>query len=258
MITEATLVSGREPILAATDRHSYARHSIKPDTDATGLHSAGTTVWTSSGSPSGYALGDPRRAVELFTTSAMFRSADWLHLPRVTDPAVLDGLRVSQRDEWDFLWTAEQPPQQPDEDLVVPLTDADHPAMTALIDASFPTSTARPGDPRIRGWYGIWSGDRLVACGADRTHGDVGFLAGLVVSDRDRGRGLGATLTSAMTRRMFERYDRVALGVWTHNERVTRLYQRLGYTGRVGRTSVRLSAGSAESVGSAGSAGCAG
>lgn len=240
MITEATLISGREALVAATDGHSYARHCLALDRVPDGLHSDGTTGWVGANGRDGYALGDPQRAVELLTGEPMFRSAGWLHLPRLTDPALAERLPIVQRDEWEFLWTEGQPPEQPGEDRVVPLTEADSVAMTTLIDAAFPTTTSRPGDPRIAGWYGIWSGDRLVACGADRSQGDVGFLAGLVVADAEQGRGLGAALTAAMTRRLSARYDRVTLGVWSHNVRAMRLYQRLGYTGRISRTSVRL------------------
>ncbi|GAB2933362.1 hypothetical protein GCM10027280_21460 [Micromonospora polyrhachis] len=240
MIKEATLISGREALVAATDGHPYARHCLALDRTSDGFHSDGTTVWVGANGRDGYALGDPQRAVELLTEEPIFRSAGWLHLPRLTDPAVAERLSIVQRDEWEFLWTERQPPEQPAEERVVPLTETDFPAMTALVDAAFPATTSRPGTPGVSGWYGIWSGDRLVACGADRSQGDIGFLAGLVVAEAERGRGLGAALTAAMTRRLFERYDRVTLGVWSHNERATRLYQRLGYTGRISRTSVRL------------------
>ncbi|SBT39856.1 GNAT family N-acetyltransferase [Micromonospora narathiwatensis] len=109
-----------------------------------------------------------------------------------------------------------------------------------LLPESFPTTTSRPGDPRIVDWYGIHDGDRLVACGADRSRGDVGFLAGLTVATDRRGRGLGAALTAGMTRALFARYDHVALGVYTDNVGAIRLYRRLGYTDTEPRTSVHL------------------
>ncbi|WP_231925469.1 GNAT family N-acetyltransferase [Micromonospora purpureochromogenes] len=83
-------------------------------------------------------------------------------------------------------------------------------------------------------------GDRLVACGADRSRGDVGFLAGLTVAPDRRGRGLGAALTAGMARALAARYDHVALGVYTDNVGAIRLYRRLGFTGTLARSSVHL------------------
>ena len=90
---------------------------------------------------------------------------------------------------------------------MVRLTAADQPALAALVEESFPSSTSRPGDPRVVDWYGIRVGDRLVACGADRSQGDIGFIAGLTVAPDQRGRGLGASLTAGMTRALLARHD---------------------------------------------------
>ncbi|MFC7549817.1 GNAT family N-acetyltransferase [Plantactinospora sp. GCM10030261] len=70
--------------------------------------------------------------------------------------------------------------------------------------------------------------------------GDVGFLAGLAVDPELRGRGLGAALTVGMSRALFTRFDRVALGVYTHNPRAARLYERLGFTEIIPRSSISL------------------
>ncbi|BCJ57267.1 GNAT family N-acetyltransferase [Micromonospora endophytica] len=89
-------------------------------------------------------------------------------------------------------------------------------------------------------WYGVRDGDRLIACGADCTRGDVGFLAGLTVAPEHRRQGLGAALTTGMTRALSARYDVVALGVHLSNTNARRLYQRLGYTDSFALTSVRV------------------
>jgi ribosomal protein S18 acetylase RimI-like enzyme len=191
--------------------------------------------------PAGGVVGAPATAVELaggVAVARLLEAGRWVHLPR-TDLAAL-GATVSAYEDWDFLWTTATPPAQPDEERVVRLTEADHPALTALIEESFPTSTARPGDPRVVDWYGIRDGDRLIACGADRTRGEVGYLAGLTVSPGHRGRGLGAALTAGMTRALAARYDVVALGVYPSNVGAVRLYRRLGYTGAFPVTSVRV------------------
>lgn len=89
-------------------------------------------------------------------------------------------------------------------------------------------------------WYGIWADDRLVACGADRSRGDIGFLAGLTVSPDQRGQGLGAALTAGMTRALLARYDTVGLGVYPSNVGAVRLYRRLGFTNTHPISTLRL------------------
>ncbi|MFI7577080.1 GNAT family N-acetyltransferase [Micromonospora sp. NPDC049497] len=245
MIIAAEALEGRDAILAATGHHPYVRFDLSRGGQPRGWRRGDAVGWLLSEGhgPAGGAVGAPEPAVEVvanLVAEGELGPGQWLHLPQL-DPASLAGrLSVAQHHEWDFLWTTAPPPHQPEEERVVRLTDADHPALTALIDSSFPSTTSRPGDPRIVDWYGIRDGDRLVACGADRSRGDIGFLAGLTVAPDRRGRGLGAALTAGMTRALFARHDTVALGVYTDNVDAIRLYRRLGYTGTLGRTSVHL------------------
>ncbi|MGS2619930.1 GNAT family N-acetyltransferase [Micromonospora sp. LZ34] len=244
MIIADQVLEGRDAILAAADHHPYARHALWRGGRPRGWRRDGALVWLLAGQgPAGGGLGAAEAAVEVaagLAATGALEPGQWLHLPRL-DPATLDGrLDVDRHDEWDFRWTATPPPPQPGEERVERLTAADHPALTELIDAAFPTTTSRPGDPRVVDWYGIRDGDRLVACGADRSRGDIGFLAGLTVAPDRRGRGLGAALTAGMTRALFARRDTVALGVYTANVGAVRLYRRLGFTGTLARSSVRL------------------
>ncbi|RKN40273.1 GNAT family N-acetyltransferase [Micromonospora endolithica] len=244
MITLVEPLEGRDAILAAAGHHPYVRNALWPAGRLRGWRRDGAVGWLlpHGPGPAGGAIGAPGPAVEIvadLVDRGVLGPGQWLHLPRL-DPATPAGLPVATRDEWDFLWTTAPPPEQPAQERVVRLTAADHPALTALVDASFPTSTSRPGDPRVVDWYGIRAGDRLVACGADRSRGDIGFLAGLTVAPEHRGRGLGAALTAGMTRALLARYDTVALGVYTVNVGAIRLYRRLGYTHALARTSVRL------------------
>ncbi|WP_245714923.1 GNAT family N-acetyltransferase [Micromonospora inyonensis] len=196
---------------------------------------------SAEGGPVGGAFGAPGPAVELFAAllaQGVVRSGQWLHLPRLGSADLAGPLPIARHHDWDFLWATAAPPHQPGDPRVVRLTASDLPALTALVDEAFPTSTSRPGDPRVVDWYGIRAGDRLVAAGADRSRGGIGFLAGLTVAPAERGRGLGAALTAGMTRALFARYDHVALGVYTHNVGATRLYRRLGFTGTLERTSL--------------------
>ena len=242
VITHATTVRGREALLAATDHHPYVRHTVAPDEDPVGYRSGDTVVWqaTVGHGPLGCAYGDPVAAVELFGSVPELTPLRRLNLPRTTADQLTGRVPVLSCTDWDFLWAPTPPPASPGEERVVPLSEADHAEMVSLIDAGFPTTTSRPGDAGVAGWYGIRDGDRLVALGADRSHGDVGFIAGLAVAPDQRGRGLGSALTTGMTRRLFDRYDRVGLGVWADNAAGRRLYRRLGFTGSLPRTSVRL------------------
>ncbi|MEU6078744.1 GNAT family N-acetyltransferase [Micromonospora sp. NPDC047074] len=245
MIVADQLLAGRDAILAATGHHPYARHSLAPGDRARGWRRGDAVGWLAPAEhsrPAG-AVGAPAPAVEMFAdlvARGTLQPGRWLHLPRL-DPTTPPGrLAVARHDEWDFHWTTTPPPRQADEERVVRLTEADHPALTALIDESFPSTTSRPGDPTVVDWYGIRDGDRIVACGADRSRSDIGFLAGLTVAPDLRGRGLGAALTAGMTRALLARHDTVALGVYTANVGAVRLYRRLGFTASLARSSVLL------------------
>ena len=245
MITADQVLTGRDALLTATGHHPYARHALWHDPEARGWRRDGTVGWLlpPDQGPAGGALGDPGPALDVFAgqvADGVLRPGHWLHLPRADRGEVAARLTVARLDEWDFLWTSAAPPRQPEEERLVRLTEADHPALAALIEESFPTTTSRPGDPRIVDWYGIRDGDRLVACGADRSRGDIGFLAGLTVATDRRGRGLGAALTAGMTRALAARYGLVALGVYADNVGAIRLYRRLGYTGTEPRSSIHL------------------
>ncbi|MGB2570645.1 GNAT family N-acetyltransferase [Micromonospora citrea] len=244
IIADQELV-GRAALLAAAGHHPFARHVIRPGTRPHGWRRDDLVAWLlpSGTGPAGGAIGASAAAVDLFAVlvaEGALHPGQWVQLPR-TDPQTLAGrFTVARLDEWDFLWTDTPPPRQADEERVVRLTAADHPALAALIDEAFPSTTSRPGDPGVADWYGIRDGDRIVACGADRSRGDIGFLAGLTVAPDRRGRGLGAALTAGMTRALATRYDHVALGVYTVNVGAIRLYRRLGFTGALARSSVRL------------------
>ncbi|ATO13788.1 GNAT family N-acetyltransferase [Micromonospora sp. WMMA2032] len=245
MITADPALTGREALLAATGHHPYARHALWRDQEARGWRRDGAVGWLlpPGQGPAGGALGAAGPALAVFAglrADGTLRAGQSVHLPRTAPAEVAAHLPVARLDEWDFLWTAAPPPPQPAQERVVRLTEADHPALAALVEEAFPSSTSRPGDPRVVDWYGIRDGDRLVACGADRSRGDIGFVAGLTVAPGHRGRGLGAALTAGMAAALFARYDHVALGVYTANVGAIRLYRRLGFSGTEPRTSVHL------------------
>ncbi|MCG5437579.1 GNAT family N-acetyltransferase [Micromonospora foliorum] len=245
MIIDDRVLQDRSAILAAVGHHPFARHALGRAVPARAYRRDGAVLWLvpPEYGPAGCAIGPAEPALEICVALAadgMLQPGQRLHLPRHERGLLVDRLGVAEHSDWDFHWTDTSPPAQPDERSVVRLTDADRPALAALVDESFPTSTSRPGDPRVVDWYGIRAGDRLVACGADRSQGEIGFLAGLTVAPDQRGRGLGASLTAGMTRALLERHDTVGLGVYTHNIGAARLYRRLGFTNTLPLSSIRL------------------
>ncbi|MET8361883.1 GNAT family N-acetyltransferase [Micromonospora sp. NPDC005171] len=245
MIIDDQVLQDRSAILAAVGHHPFARHAVGRAVPARAYRRAGAVLWLvpPEHGPAGCAIGPAEPALEICVALAadgMLQPGQRLHLPRHDRALLADRLAVAEHSDWDFHWTDTSPPTQPDEQSVVRLTDADQPALAALVEESFPSSTSRPGDPRVVDWYGIRAGDRLVACGADRSQGDIGFLAGLTVAPDQRGRGLGASLTAGMTRALLARHDVVGLGVYTHNVGAARLYRRLGFTSTLPLSSIRL------------------
>ncbi|MET7947917.1 GNAT family N-acetyltransferase [Micromonospora sp. NPDC005324] len=245
MIIDDQVLQDRSAILAAVGHHPFARHALGRAVPAHAYRRDGAVLWLvpPEYGPAGCAIGPAEAALEIcvaLVADGMLQPGQRLHLPRQDRGRLADRLAVAEHSDWDFDWTDAPPPTQPDEQPVVRLTDADQPALAALVEESFPSSTSRPGDPRVVDWYGIRAGDRLVACGADRSQGDIGFLAGLTVAPDQRGRGLGAALTAGMTRALLARHDMVGLGVYTHNVGAARLYRRLGYTNTLPLSSIRL------------------
>ncbi|MGW3784573.1 GNAT family N-acetyltransferase [Micromonospora chokoriensis] len=245
MIIDDRLLQSRDDVLAAAGHHPFARHMLWRGVPARAYQRDDAVLWLppSAHVPAGGAIGSAATVLEIcvaLATDGVLRAGQALHLPRLKPGVVSPRLAVVEHADWDFHWTGTAPPAQLDEARVVRLTKADHPALEALIDEAFPSTTSRPGDPRVVDWYGIWAGDRLVACGADRSRGDIGFLAGLTVAPEQRGRGLGGALTAGMTRALLARHDTVGLGVYPSNVGAVRLYRRLGFANVHSISTLRL------------------
>jgi GNAT superfamily N-acetyltransferase len=231
----------RAQLLERTGNHPYAAMMTSGETQ-TIYARCSSYVWLAEGpwGPVTVCLGE---SAEVLPVLADLRPT-WsrvIHLPRSTPEQIAAHLTPSFCEDWDFLWTTQAPPLLADESRVEPLTDNDTPDIEAVLEDALPDSSTRPGDPRIHAWFGIRSHSRLIAVAADRSRGDTGFLAGIAVRRDHQGQGLGAALTSALTRSLLDGYAAVALGVATENMPAQRLYARLGYTGRIERTSIRLS-----------------
>ncbi|GAB4058538.1 GNAT family N-acetyltransferase [Catellatospora paridis] len=234
---------GRDDLLAKVDDHPYARLTAGGD-DVRGYLLDGALAWTSLGpwGPVAASLGAAAPVAALFAGLAAdgaLTPGTWLHLPRITRTEAA-ALPADTHDDWDYLWTADAPAPHPGEAGVVALDAAEHGDVAAVLDDALPDSTSRPEDPRIRQWYGIREGGRLVAVAGDRSLNGVGFLAGIAVASAAQGRGHGAAITTALTRRLAAEFGVSSLGVMSDNTRALTLYRRLGYTESIPRTSVRL------------------
>ncbi|GIF71491.1 GNAT family N-acetyltransferase [Asanoa siamensis] len=223
-------LADRAAVLAATGAHPYAR--LTAGEDGAGVRDGSTVVWVTRGGSTVCALGDAATALRVAASSPAVR---WWHLPRLAGDTPV---AAQTRDEWDFRWTTTPPPVRTGEDLAGPVSD--DAGISALLDAAFPSTMTRPGDPRIRSWWAIRDGGRIVACAADRSRGGVGFLAGIAVHPDARGRGLGAALTAALTRQLVAEFGVAALGVMSDNSVANGMYESLGYTASIPRTSVGL------------------
>lgn len=185
---------GRDAVLAAADRHPYVL--LTATGDVTGYRADGLLGWVASGprGPVVCGLGDPARALA-FARWVRDRDgaggASWTHLPQLPRDTAAGVLPVVRQDDWDFLYTAVAPPATPDGSAVRRLDPGADDEIAALLAEAFPSTTSRPGDPRVRCWYGIRDGGRLVAAGADRSRGGVGFLAGIAVHPTCRRRRPG-------------------------------------------------------------------
>jgi GNAT superfamily N-acetyltransferase len=245
VINGVRTVTGRHAVLAATGGHPYARLSTGNADELRGYVGPGVTAWTGVGptGPVAGALGDASVAARLLAALAGAGRPPGirrLHLPRAATARLAPYLTVAEQEDWEFRWATRPPPRVPADERVVELGRSDEPDITELLDRAHPDTTTRPGDPRVRVWYGVRAGDRLVACGADCGRGGVGFLSAITVDAAAQGQGLGTALTAAVARRLAAAYDCVALGVMAGNARAIGIYTRLGFAAVTERSSVAL------------------
>ncbi|MCP2327673.1 ribosomal protein S18 acetylase RimI-like enzyme [Hamadaea flava] len=239
MITP-TLTS-RSEFLAATGDHPFV--ALHTSGRLSAYQRENAWVWVSDGpwGPVTAGLGDGATALELLAElhAAGLTEGRRLHAPRVAREAVLERFAAQYFGEWDQMWSTTPPSATRGEELVEWLPAEATPDIDKLLDEALPDSSARPGSPGVRGWYGIRDGDRLVAAAADYS-GSLGMLAGIAVAPDQQGRGLGAAVTVAATRRLFAEFAIVSLAVMSDNARAIKLYERLGYTSSVARTSFNI------------------
>jgi ribosomal protein S18 acetylase RimI-like enzyme len=265
-------LTGRDQVLEATGGTPYAQFSTAMVANIIGLANAEGRLWVGDG-PLGrlaHATGPERAVDELIDTglASGLLDARWINVPRRPRDRAPAGLEI--REEWEMRWSTAPPPVTPGAERVVAVDDAA--AVNALLDVAMPDSMLRPGHRMAHQWYGIWAagpedpaaaghphaeagavaGDpagRLVACAVDRSTISpdpstpvVGVVGAVAVHPAYRRQGLGAAVSAAVTERLRSAHDLVTLGVMEGNNGAIRIYERLGYTGVVQITSLRIPA----------------
>ena len=139
---------------------------------------------------------------------------------------VPDRWRLDDVRHWHWMLTRTRPSDEVPDAVVVD----DAAAIDALLDVGAPDSHARPGTPGIEAWLGLRDGDALVAVGAVVRNPDgSGHLRGVTVAPHARGRGLGRSLSVALTRQALRGPGIASLGVYADNVPALRMYRGLGY-----------------------------
>ncbi|WP_043263186.1 GNAT family N-acetyltransferase [Streptomyces sp. CT34] len=152
--------------------------------------------------------------------------------PRGTDTLLGRHLPVTDPVSWIFRWTLEEPPVHRAEERVVILGEAHHDELLAFLTEHSPAHSTGPGSSAVSLWAGIRGADgRLVACGALSSLRDSGapLMASVATDAAQRGQGLGAALTSWLTRYAIRHHGFCTLWQLTDNAPAERLYTRLGY-----------------------------
>ncbi|MGJ7907055.1 GNAT family N-acetyltransferase [Actinopolyspora sp. H202] len=237
-------LAGAAELFTVAGTDTYTRMTVAED--VTGYATDKAVAWFTRipWQPGSLSLrGRPRAAIDLLgelRAAGLLDSVDSVRLPLLSGEDEDVRLPVSRLEDWYFLAAEVAPEQRHGEAAVEVLPSGENERVERLLREGHPATSANPRAPGIRHWFGIRDGDRLVACGADRSINGVGFLAKITVDPAYAGRGLGSDLTTAMTRVLLEEFGEVALGVTVANTRAIEVYERLGYRRVADVSSVRL------------------
>lgn len=143
-----------------------------------------------------------------------------------------DELALGDGGDWEWMSITSPPPQDPREAGIVHLDDrADAAEMTAFTRSHNPRVWTEIGTGRVHRWMGLRdrSGALVAIGGAEKEDTGIPHLAGIVTATTHRGRGLGAVVSSALTRWALAHHGACTLGMFSDNDGARRLYHRLGY-----------------------------
>jgi ribosomal protein S18 acetylase RimI-like enzyme len=225
-----TVLTSAAEVLLATDHDPYVRGSLRAP-EVTGWTGHGAVAWRATDPEErvGYlmSLGEPAQVAALL--------ADLINeiphntrvtMPRGTPPLLPAWVAVDGTD-WEFWWVDAPVPSQLLEPEVVDVLPEE---VAPLLSAASPTASAQADDPHVRRWVGVHGPGGLLACAADTSGATgVGHLSSIAVHPSARGQGLGAAVTAALTRRLFEDgADVVTLAMYADNVAGGSLYRHLG------------------------------
>ncbi|AJT69043.1 GNAT family N-acetyltransferase [Streptomyces chattanoogensis] len=197
---------------------------------------SGAAAWLDDARGHVWSVGEPDAAAGLVVRAAHGlpdRVREFTG-PRGTDALVGRHLPVTDVVEWVFRWTLEEPPVHRAEERVAELDASHHEELLAFLEEHSPAHSTGPGSSDVSLWVGIRDGEgdgRLVACGALSSLRDSGapLMASVATDAALRGQGLGAALTSWLTRYAVRRHGFCTLWQLADNTPAERLYTRLGY-----------------------------
>ena len=236
-VTDVREVGAEELLAVCAD--PFVRHQVDPAATrrawvsgrAAVVHGTRGRLGESSPGPVFTCLG-PREELEPLMREVAPRVAPPVRLT-VEDAsydAVPEGWRYERHGHWHWMLTRD--PCRPPADHVVEVDDDTE--VDGLLDSANPDSFARPGTPGVECWLGVREHGRLVAVGALRREADgTGHLRGVSVLPSHTGRGLGRSVSAALTLRALAGASGVAtLGVYVSNAPALAIYHRLGYAVR--------------------------
>ena len=233
--------------LSDTGAQAYLRFGARLDTVSAVHAQPGAVAWRSIHAawdrPWIIAMGqDPDRVAD--SVMALIEEGDLpegLTVARDAFTRLPAQVRPVEHWEWDWWFTTRPPAVRPGEERVRAL-DADDPLIPALLQVASPDAMVRPGDPRIRGWWGITADsvdpheqdapDDLVAVAAVTTmRPGIPHLGSVATHPDWRGRGLSRDLCARLTRdALAEGPDAVTLGMHAANRSARAVYSSLGYS----------------------------
>ena len=225
-----TVLSSAAEVLLATDHDPYVRGSLRSP-EVNGWTGHGAVAWRATDAEERVSylmsLGEPAAVAALIADLVgEITHNTRVTLPRGTPPLLPAWVAVDGTD-WEFFWVdAPMPAQARERDVVDVLPEE----VAPLLTVASPTASAQADDPYVRRWVGVRGPEGLLACAADTSGATgVGHLSSIAVHPSARGQGLGAAVTAALTRQLFdERMDLVTLGMYADNTAGFALYRHLG------------------------------
>jgi GNAT superfamily N-acetyltransferase len=175
-------------------------------------------------------LGPPGALDDLVARVARVVPEPWRVVAETgSETALPPGWRPAEPRRWHWMTTRRAPEPVSGEDAVVEVTAAE---AVAVLDST-PRAFPPPAPEAVDCWLGVRgeNGEASAVGALLRLSRDgTGHLRAIATRPSHRGRGLGATVSAALTRRALAEGSGLAtLGVFTDNDVAVRLYERLGY-----------------------------